>query len=162
MPENLENIQPPEGGKDVLKTPDPQTQQEHRAYRTEWEEACLDDFRQDIKERKKYANRIYGLVVVWLIGVAYLLIRFDSRVDSAVLIALLSGTTVNVLGVFVVVAKYLFPQHKNHIEYLHGLQKEETAPEPTRRTRKAPQRSKSAREVDRRADDKKRARRSAS
>ena len=126
MRKQLENIQPPKEAKDVPKSPDPQTIQEQITYRTAWQEALLEDFRQDIKERKKYANRIYWLIVVWLLGIAVLLFCFYSRVDSSVLIALLSGTTVNVLGIFVVVAKYLFPQRKNHIEHLHPLQEEAT------------------------------------
>ena len=136
MPKNLENIQPPKGAKDVPKSPDPHTSQEEYANTREWQEAFLEDFRQDIKERKKYANRIYCLVVFWLIGIALLLVWFGDTVNGGVLIALLSGTTVNVLGIFVVVAKYLFPQRKNHIECLYALEKEEARKE-SGRTREA-------------------------
>ena len=72
---------------------------------------------QDIRLRRKYANRIFYLVRYWLIGVLGVLILqgalgpwklFD--LSENVLLALIGGTTVNVLGLFVVVINYLFPK----------------------------------------------------
>jgi hypothetical protein len=114
MPASLENIKSPVGVKDVPRAPDEQTRQESSAYKAALIKAQIDDFKQDTSERKKYANRIFCLVVGWLLGVAVLLLIFHSLVTERVLIALLSGTTINVLGIFVVVAKYLFPHRNKH------------------------------------------------
>jgi hypothetical protein len=69
-------------------------------------------FLQDVGERKRYANKIFTVVVVWLflILVILLLVGFGLMILSdAVLIALISSTTANVTIFLVIVAKYLFP-----------------------------------------------------
>ncbi|MFM2399380.1 MAG: hypothetical protein RL341_1537 [Pseudomonadota bacterium] len=73
-------------------------------------------FAQNIDERKTYAGRIFWLIVGWLIGLAVLLLAQgfgratgNFEMSDSVAIAIVSGTTVNVLGIFVFVAKYLFP-----------------------------------------------------
>lgn len=73
--------------------------------------------RQDIEERKTYATRVYWMLSAWLFALLGILLlsgfagftTFD--LSDSVLIALVSGTTVNVIGVFVVVMRYLFPRH---------------------------------------------------
>ena len=71
---------------------------------------------QDISERKVYANRIYCLIEAWLIGMFFLLFMQGIchgcmyRVSDDVLMAAIGGTTLNVIGIFLVVARYLFPQ----------------------------------------------------
>lgn len=94
---------------------------------------------QDIAARKEYANRIFRLIVGWLIAIFSVLILhgFLSRNDvtfsfrffhwiwpspvvslsklhfelsDPVLLALIGGTTASVLGLFVIVANYLFPK----------------------------------------------------
>jgi uncharacterized membrane protein len=73
---------------------------------------------QDIEERRKYAHRIFCLIVGWLIAVAAILflqgfhdffcgITFNLPVS--VLLATIGGTTASVLGIFIIVTKYLFP-----------------------------------------------------
>jgi len=71
---------------------------------------------QDMNERKKYAFRVFLLLALWLALLFVLLFvqgwqsttGFD--LSDNVLIALITGTTVNVIGVFVVVMNYLFPK----------------------------------------------------
>lgn len=98
----------------------------------------IDGINQDRKERKSYAGKLYWLLVVWLVFVAscFLLSGFeltpqvssvtapiDTGIDppvgqtamykfvlsDTVLIALLSGATINIIALFTVVALYLFP-----------------------------------------------------
>ncbi len=74
------------------------------------------DVQQDREERKTYANRIFSLISWWLFGVFFIVLfcSIESvRIShsDAVLVALLTTTTVNVVGLFVIVAKYLFRDH---------------------------------------------------
>ena len=69
--------------------------------------------RQDIKERKKYARWIYWLLCAWLAALfGLLLLRGFLHIDltDKVLVALITGTTANVLGIFAIVVAYLFPK----------------------------------------------------
>ena len=77
--------------------------------------------KQDIDERKKYANRIFWLVVTWLAVVVVVLVVDGIRwpwaaqyvgfdLPEAVLMALITTTTGGVVGVLLIVARYLFPQ----------------------------------------------------
>jgi len=83
-------------------------------------EAHLEELRQDIKERKKYASRIFWSVAGWVIltGVAILLRGFHGtkfwmltisfQVPDNVLIAMVGGTAAGLLGLLLTVTKYLF------------------------------------------------------
>jgi hypothetical protein len=71
---------------------------------------------QDIDERKKYANQIFCLVAVWLVlmGVILLWQGFNwnhFQLSDSVLIAVVTTTTIGVVGLLLVVAKYLFHPH---------------------------------------------------
>lgn len=76
------------------------------------EKAYVEGLRQDINARKDYADKIFKLVIFWLVGVFLILIfnMWASKLSDAVVMALIGGTTVNVLGLFLVVANYLFPK----------------------------------------------------
>ena len=72
---------------------------------------------QDISERKIYAKRVFVLVAVWLVGIFIILLAqgFLSpwglfNLSENVLLAVIGGTTVNVVGIFLIVARYLFPK----------------------------------------------------
>lgn len=76
---------------------------------------------QDIDERKKYANRIFVLVAIWLAVVVVVLVADGIRwpwmaryvgfdLPEAVLMALITTTTGGVVGILLIVARYLFPQ----------------------------------------------------
>jgi hypothetical protein len=91
--------------------------------------------KQDREERKKYADKIFCLIAIWLISVLLILLlagfgkdithsfswnngektevftlHTGFTLDNDVLIALLGGTTASVIGIFVIVANYLFPR----------------------------------------------------
>jgi len=98
-----------------------------------WHKLELINFRQDIKARKEYAGRIFKLIRNWLAAILAILIldgfwskrdivlhftAFESKWTSSVhfeladkvLIALIGGTTASVIGLFAIVANYLFPK----------------------------------------------------
>ncbi len=77
----------------------------------------LESQKRDLDARTRYVDRVYWLIVYWLVFVAVVivqdarrplvsLIRFD--VSDPVLIALITTTTINVIGLFIVVLRYLF------------------------------------------------------
>ncbi|PSJ15926.1 hypothetical protein [Nitrosomonas supralitoralis] len=99
-------------------------------------EISLEDYRQryqinnlaqQLKENKenhdlrtKYANKIFWLVCVWLSCVIFglLLSGFSEStgfiISDRVLITFIVTTTLNVLGLFVIVAKWMFQQNTYH------------------------------------------------
>ena len=75
----------------------------------------IDDSTQDRTQRKKYSNRLFWLIVGWL-GVINAIILLHGFVcvpfhlSVPVLTTIVGSTTVSVLGLFGIVAKYLFPK----------------------------------------------------
>jgi len=70
-----------------------------------------DSLEQDIRARKEYANKIFALICCWIVflGIFLLLVGFSCiKLSDGVLIAFIGGTTANVLGIFMIVAKYIF------------------------------------------------------
>ena len=63
---------------------------------------------QDIKLRKYFSWATFSLVSLWLVGVILLLMY--SGQPPEVLIALISGSTVQVIGLYYIVLRYIFPQ----------------------------------------------------
>lgn len=73
-----------------------------------------------VDARKKFANKIYWLVVAWLSGLALILMWAgwkykDFVLDDKILLALIGGTTLNVLGIFTIVTNFLFPKNGHSI-----------------------------------------------
>jgi hypothetical protein len=104
------------------KTPDSATKLEEEELDKQKQKAILAGLVQDIAERKKYAGRIFCLISLWLVGIFLLLILqgFGSNnhwfaLSESIVISAIGGTTINVIGIFIVVAKYLFPKRDNEI-----------------------------------------------
>lgn len=75
----------------------------------------IEDVRQDRKERRKYSGRIFWLVVGYLVvvGLLVLLAGLDQvpfGLPASVLMVLIGSTAVSMVGLFAIVANYLFPQ----------------------------------------------------
>lgn len=69
-----------------------------------------------LKQRKLYASLLFCLSIAWLsaIGLFLFLAGLGKlRVADSVLIALITTTTANVLGLFYIVARWLFPNRNN-------------------------------------------------
>jgi hypothetical protein len=95
--------------------PDDRTRLELAEFEAESKRLDLVDKQQDIEARKKYANKIFTLISVWLgcMLVVILLAGFGSKCEwfkmaDSVLIALITTTTGSVIGLFAIVANYLF------------------------------------------------------
>lgn len=103
--------------------PDTQTAQEEEdliktAYALQLKRLKIlnDGLKQDRKERRKYAERIFLLIVGWVFAILFIIIfkgfgsYYNFELSDKVLITLIGGTTINVLGIFIIVANYLFKQ----------------------------------------------------
>lgn len=97
--------------------PDPFT--ENAIARADVERKNLENkgIAQDIAERKRYATLIFWLISLWLFFISELLIIqglfsvFNKTfLSDRIIITLLAGTTVKVLGLFLLVINYLFPK----------------------------------------------------
>ena len=101
----------------VSVEPDAQTREEREDLESERARAQIAGIRQDIEQRKEFAKKIFRLVCVWLIVVFAILLfqgfhlaGFD--LGQPVLLAVIGSTTINIIGLFYVVAHYLFPNKK--------------------------------------------------
>lgn len=87
--------------------------------------------RQGTTERRRYSGRVFGLVCVWLVFVMFTITAaglggypffsilgvysfFGFRLSDNVLIALLTSSTATVLGVLLIVVRYLFPSRNGN------------------------------------------------
>ncbi len=110
----LDSISAPEN---ISEIPDSQTELESKTLESEELKARIAKLNQDIKLRKKYSGKLYWLISIWLIAIFALLLLqgFLGRTDvfmlsDKVLITIIGGTTINVLGLFAIVANYIFPK----------------------------------------------------
>ena len=68
----------------------------------------------DLKQRKQYAVALFIMLVFWLVSML-IVVFFQGfktsgfALTDTVLVALLSTSTVNVIGIYMVVARYIFP-----------------------------------------------------
>lgn len=93
--------------------PDQETSDELEDLDRSAKRALVEGFRQDTRERKKYAKNIYRLTVGWLglMGAIVIAQGFgidDFHLDNSVLISLVTTTTAGIVGLLLVVVKYLF------------------------------------------------------
>lgn len=79
--------------------------------------SMLEDYtskKQDREQRKWFSAWIFGVVCIYLLIVLVLLYFTGfslTRLSDTVLVALLTTTTANVIGLLVIVARYLFPRN---------------------------------------------------
>lgn len=74
----------------------------------------IKDKQQDREQRKAFADKIFNFVIWYLLAVFLLLFftgssMFKFTLSESILLALLGSTAISIIGVFNLVAKYLFP-----------------------------------------------------
>lgn len=83
--------------------------------------AILEQIKDEAKQRKELAIKIFWLVVFWLLLILAL-ISLDGlgliKLSDTIVLALIGGTTVNVSSFFVIVAQYLFRHGDKRLEEL--------------------------------------------
>ena len=101
----------------VPEEPDFKSRLEESAFdsKTELQKAHIESFKQDIRERKKYAFYIFIFLCAWIASLFVLLFAqglarwTHFSLSERTLLAVVGGTTADVLGLFYIVARYLFP-----------------------------------------------------
>lgn len=98
----------------VSEKPDQKSEEEREAFETAQVLEQIRGLRQDISERKLYAQRIFFVLVAWLafIVVVILIDGFQFQgfhLGDPVVISLIAGTATGILGLIAIVARYLFP-----------------------------------------------------
>jgi hypothetical protein len=96
---------------DASNSPDESTQLETATNEKVRLEIENEGLKQNIAERKKYAHRIFCMISIWLVGVLVILLLDGFAWDlfhlpDPVILAVIGGTTVNVLGIFYIVTNY--------------------------------------------------------
>ena len=125
MPTELGNDLSGISGIDEQRAPPPssddKTEKERSRFDRARQEITIQGLQQDIREREKYASRIFRLVVCWLSSILLIVIAQGVRwpwmsryigfdLPESVLIALVTTTTASVVGILLIVTRYLFPQ----------------------------------------------------
>lgn len=81
--------------------------------RIERKDEEIKDIQQDRSQRKEFADKLFDLMCWYLVGV-YLLILMNGistmnfHISDDIILALLGTTAVEIIGTFVIVARYLF------------------------------------------------------
>jgi uncharacterized ion transporter superfamily protein YfcC len=97
----------------ISQVPDLQTEYERRLYELEFQKTRLEELKQTVRQRRSYARLVFFVTLVWMVFVGVVVwqcARMDSRfhLSDAVLVALISGSTVNIIGLLVIVLKFIF------------------------------------------------------
>jgi hypothetical protein len=118
--------------KSAAEIPDSKTRLESARIQVEFDRERIRSLSQDIDERKKYAHRIFCLICAWL-GATFLLLFCCGignakwfSLPQAVLLAMIGGTSADVLGIFYIVTHYLFPQNVPSLQELSGASSEDS------------------------------------
>jgi hypothetical protein len=78
--------------------------------------AQIRKFEDDNVGRREFSRSIFTVTVIWMFLVLMIVIQCANHkwhLDNSVLIALITTTTANVIGVFIIVANYLFNRAKS-------------------------------------------------
>jgi uncharacterized membrane protein len=95
----------------VLSTED--IEREYKLIDIDIRREVLEGNKQDRKERKAFANKIFILLVAFL-AASLLIVAFSAadcirfHLSDSILITLLTTTSADVIGIFIFVVKYLF------------------------------------------------------
>jgi hypothetical protein len=105
----------------VPDSPDVKDILEASAFERDRQALELQEVRQNIEERKRYARRLFIMLCLWLAiilliaitnGIDNPFICIGFHVSEAVIITLITTTTANIAAFFLVVTRYLFPVSK--------------------------------------------------
>ena len=81
---------------------------------------------QNVEERKKYAARGFSVVLFWLTCVISIVTlqgfgsTYNFKLDRSIIIALITASTLNVIGILIFVMKYLFVKESKNGTISHN------------------------------------------
>lgn len=87
---------------------------DERQYARKQREIELEGSRYELVARKTYAERVFWLVAIWIGLVLCIVVlsgyEIGPKIADGVLVALITGLSVNVIGLLAIVINYLFPK----------------------------------------------------
>ena len=89
---------------------------EKQALELQLLKAQIQKFEDDNESRREFSRSIYAVTVIWMFLVLMIIVQCANgkwHLSDSVLIALITTTTANVIGVFIIVANYLFNREKS-------------------------------------------------
>lgn len=89
---------------------------EKQALELQLLKAQIRKFEDDNEGRKEFSRSIFAVMVIWMFFVLMIVIQSANgkwHLSDSVLIALITTTTANVIGTFIIVANYLFNKEKS-------------------------------------------------
>lgn len=89
---------------------------EKQALELQLLKAQIQKFEDDNTGRREFSRNIFTVVVIWMFLVLMIVIQCAGgkwHLANSVLIALITTTTANVIGLFIIVANYLFNRQKS-------------------------------------------------
>jgi hypothetical protein len=114
----LDDIHAPPALEAESEEPTPQTRLWQEEQQRQIGRLQIRGLTQDLNQRRNYARLLFGILAVWLFCILAILglegfgyMGFD--LEASVLIAALGTTTGNVIALFVVVARYIFPRNNS-------------------------------------------------
>jgi hypothetical protein len=89
---------------------------EKQALELQLLKAQIQKFENDNESRREFSRNIFAVTVIWMFLVFMVVLQVAIgkwRLPNSVLIALITTTTANVIGIFIIVANYLFNKEKS-------------------------------------------------
>ncbi len=89
---------------------------EKQALELQLLKAQIRKFEDDNEGRREFSRNIFAVTVVWMFLVLMIVIQCAVgkwRLSDSVLVALITTTTATVIGIFIIVANYLFNREKS-------------------------------------------------
>lgn len=89
---------------------------EKKALELQLLKAQIQKFEDDNQSRREFSRSIFTVTVIWMFLVLMIVIQCANgkwELPDSVLIALITTTTANVIGIFLIVANYLFNREKS-------------------------------------------------
>ena len=89
---------------------------EKQALELQLLKAQIRKFEDDNTGRREFSRSIFTVTVIWMFLVLMIVIQYAGgrwHLSDSVLIALITTTTANVIGIFIIVANYLFNREKS-------------------------------------------------
>lgn len=120
MLDNIKNVLDKISVKEInsrTNTPDNETKTAQEDLEKSYRAEIIKDIKQNREEREKYARWTFRLVIGWII-VIFILIFFKGfslsgfDLSDTVIVALIGGTTANIISVLVIIMNFLFPARK--------------------------------------------------
>lgn len=92
------------------------SKKEQQDYESKFREARLDSYLTTIDQRKKFARNIFVIIVTWLFLVTFIIFANGCRwwgftLYETSFTVLIGTTTANIIGLAVIVLKYVFKDH---------------------------------------------------